>query len=75
MIENKVQEPKTLAETMAEAERRIARQNSAIDLINTIEDTSVSNFTMLIVLIEWKPKIPPSEKFKNCIDVKSIPLL
>jgi uncharacterized coiled-coil protein SlyX len=35
MIENKVQEPKTLAETIAEAERRIARQNSAIDLINT----------------------------------------
>jgi hypothetical protein len=30
---------------------------------------------MLIVLIEWKPKIPPSEKFKNCIEVKSIPLL
>ena len=52
MIENKVQEPKTLAETMAEAERRIARQNSAIDLINTIEDTSVSNFTILIVIIE-----------------------
>lgn len=41
--ENKVQEPKTLAETMAEAERRIARQNSAIDLINTIEDTSSPN--------------------------------
>ena len=56
MIENKVQEPKTLAETMAEAERRIARQNSAIDLINTIEDTSVSYFTILIVIIEWKTK-------------------
>ena len=56
MIENKVQEPKTLAETMAEAERRIARQNSAIDLINTIEDASVSNFTILIVIIERKTK-------------------
>ena len=49
LTENKVQEPKTLAETMAEAERRIARQNSAIDLINTIDDNSVSKFTMILV--------------------------
>lgn len=38
--DNKVQEPKTLLETVAEAERTIARQNSAIDMV-TEDDTSV----------------------------------
>ncbi|XP_076109103.1 E3 ubiquitin-protein ligase HUWE1-like isoform X2 [Mytilus galloprovincialis] len=38
--ENKVQEPKTLAEAVAEAERTIARQNSAIDMVTEDETSS-----------------------------------
>ena len=40
LIDHKVQEPKTLAEAVAEAERTIARQNSAIDMV-TEDDASV----------------------------------